>query len=231
MSRLWALLPLLIASRVSAQPADDPVPPPAPPPAATATPPPAPLVVRPPSEVAPVRPGTPPLSAGRVIGELALGAGLGAAGFFGGGMIGAGVEKSNGCGSSDFCGLGGAIIGGYIGGSLGLGLGVALAGNIGDETGSTGAAIGGGFLGGLVALGVGEGIGKATRSDTAGWVVGLSAWPATAVVAFNLTRHWKSGPVTTGSLLRYDRGRPSVGIPLVVRSDNAIALSLASGSF
>jgi hypothetical protein len=221
MSRLCALLPLLIASRVAAQPADDP---------ATVEPP-APLVMRPPSEVAPARTGTPPLSAGRVTGELALGTAIGAAAFFGGAMIGAGIEKSNGCSSSELCGLGGAIIGGYIGGSLGVGVGVSLIGNIGDETGSTAAAIGGGFLGGLVALGIGEGVGKLSHNDGLAYIVGFSAWPATTVVAFNLTRRWKPGPVTSGSLVRYDRGRASVGIPLVVRGDHAIALSLASGSF
>ncbi len=237
-------MPLLIAGRVLAQPAADTAPAdPAPPPTSEPAPPPTeaaplppsvapatPLVIRPPSEVPPDRPSRPPLSAGRMAAELGLAALIGGAAGIGAGYLGAGIENANGC-SGDVCGLGGFILGGYIGGSIGIGIGVYLAGNAGDQTGSMGAAIGGGFVGGLAGLGLGELVGGMTHNSGLGAVVGFATWPVTSVLFFNLSRHWKPGPVTTGSLLRYDHGRASLGIPLVVRSNDVVGLSLASGSF
>ncbi len=67
---------------------------------------------------------------------------LGAVGMFAGGAVGYGVETSGGC-VDEFCGLGGALLGGLVGETIGLATGVHLAGG---KRGSLGAEIGGSFL-------------------------------------------------------------------------------------
>jgi len=69
------------------------------------------------AEIPVCRAPTPPLSSGRVSGELVLGAAAGIGGGFLGAVIGVGLTKDS-CQGQDFCGLGGAIVGGYIGATL-----------------------------------------------------------------------------------------------------------------
>src|SRR5262245_22088559 len=54
---------------------------------------------------------TPPLSGGRVVGEFLLGGLLSVGGGVGGAYLGFSIETSSGC-HSEFCGLGGAVLGG-----------------------------------------------------------------------------------------------------------------------
>jgi hypothetical protein len=66
---------------------------------------------------------------------------LGAVGLLGGGTLGYNLENCRGSGD-DFCGLGGAILGGLIGESIALPVGVHWAGGRGSLGSEIGAALG-----------------------------------------------------------------------------------------
>jgi len=85
------------------------------------------------------------------------GTALGAVGLFAGGALGVASED---CGHhpSEFCGLGGAILGGLIGESIGVPIGVHLVGRNGSLGGEIGASLGVGFFGVLAAF-VTQGVG------------------------------------------------------------------------
>jgi hypothetical protein len=173
---------------------------------------------------------TPPLSGGRLGGELLLGAAAGVGGGFLGAVIGVGLTK-DGCKGEDFCGLGGAIVGGYIGAVLAPPMAVYLVGASGDQTGSVGATFGGALLGGAVGLGAGIGIGRA--NGQLGFAIVMAGPIVGAMVGFNLSRHYKASasPPPVGSLLTVDRGRVALGAPIVIGGHGVVGLSLAGGSF
>ena len=175
-----------------------------PPPAATATAPSAPAVAQLPPTlppyVPPTPPGatepipsprvresseTPPLSGGRVIGEAAIGSLFLVGGTIGGAYIGYGLETTDGC-HDEFCGLGGAIIGGAVGMTFVTPLGVYLVGNSNGETGSLGATIGGSVIGTLV----GVGLAAALEDDTVSPVVLVAGPVVGSIIGFNATRRY-----------------------------------------
>jgi hypothetical protein len=179
----------------------------------------------------PVCSRTPPLSGGRLGGEILLGGAAGIGGGFLGAVIGAGMTKNNCQQGQDLCGLGGAIVGGYIGAVLAPPLAVYLVGASGDQTGSAGATFGGALLGGAVGLAAGIGVGR--ENGELGVAVAMAGPVIGAVVGFNLTRRYRADrpTVTAGSLLRVDDGHLAIGMPIVAGSSQGRFVSLASGSF
>jgi hypothetical protein len=79
---------------------------------------------------------------------------FGAAGALAGGALGYSMETSRGCESEMFCGLGGALLGGFIGEAIGLPIGVHIAskrrhpleGKIGRSLGASLIGIGAAFV-------------------------------------------------------------------------------------
>jgi hypothetical protein len=173
------------------------------PPAPPAQPPPAQaldadqMVVTPPSSYTPLPPtretardddGPPPLSGGRLLGEAAVGSLFAVGGGIGGAYMGFALETSGDCGG-EFCGLGGAILGGVAGLAFVTPIGVYMVGSSGDQTGSLGATIGGSVVGTLVGVAAAAG---GEDEDLA--VVCLIAGPVLGSMAgFNLTRKYVPG--------------------------------------
>jgi hypothetical protein len=158
-------------------------------PAAEEAPKPDPRIVAP-AMVAPTaddEPRTPPLTSGHLAGELLLGGLFAVGGTIGGGFVGFQLETSNGC-HSEFCGLGGALLGGAVGLTFVTPVGVYLAGDTDGQTGSLGATIGGSVIGSVLGIAVAAGAGE----DAA--VVGgtlLIAGPVVgSMIGFNLTRKY-----------------------------------------
>src|SRR5262245_21881670 len=178
------------------------------------------------------RDSTPPLSSGRLAVELIPGAAAGVGGGFVGAVIGVAMTKDS-CTGEEWCGLGGAIVGGYIGATLVPPFAVYLVGAAGDQTGSLGATFGGALLGG--AAGLISGIAVGQKNAPLGLGIAMAGPVIGATVGFNLTRRYRdSGPsLAPGSLVRVDGGHAALGVPLVMRSskDGFVGLSLASGSF
>ena len=181
------------------------------------------VAIRPPSSYAPMQPTrsvagsetarepdeTPPLSGGRLFGELALGSLFSAGGIVGGAYIGYGIETRNGC-NGEWCGLGGLVLGGVAGLTFVTPIGVYLVGSSNGQTGSLGATISGSVVGtllGLAALGVSEGSEAGAVLLLAGPVVG-------SMIGFNVTRKYDKGhkarnwaPVASAS-----NGNTSLGV-------------------
>ena len=158
-------------------------------------------VLAPPS-VAPTKtqtdPDIPPLSAGRLAGELLAGVAVEAGVGVVGGLAGFGIAAAGHC-SGEFCEIGGLIAGAGAGIVLGAPLGVYLVGQLGDQHGSFGAAFGGSGLGMLLGLTV------ATATHDPHTLPLLFALPvAGSMLGFNLTRrydkHVKIAPIA------YDEG-------------------------
>jgi len=142
----------------------------------------------------------PPLSGGRITGEILVGGVGGIVGGLGGGFIGAGVA---GEGYPDE--LVGGIIGGSIGYTLGSSIGVYLVGNIGNETGDFLATLGGGILGGLAGIFAITAIIKdynvvVLSNFYWSWAVVLVGPPIGATIGFNLTRRYKSPPASDSQM-------------------------------
>jgi len=173
-----------LADRVPAPPPDAPAPP-APPPVVA-----APSLVPVHAAALPERPtGRPPLSAGRVVGELVVGGLAGIGGAYVGGYIGLATCTDH---SGEFACLGNVLIGGYVGGVVAMSLGVYAIGSAGDETGSFGATLGGAALGSLAGIAVAAG-----GNDDGAAVIGLIGMPiAGALLGFNLSRHRDAVTVT-----------------------------------
>ena len=131
----------------------------------------------------------PPLSAGRLVGEVVVGGLAGIGGAFLGGVIGDSTCDHT---SEDEDCIGPVILGLYLGGVLGMTAGVYAAGSFGDEHGSLGATLGGAALGTLVGVG-GAAI---AREDTAGGIMLLACPVAGALLGFNLSRGYDRGAVT-----------------------------------
>lgn len=86
-----------------------------------------------------------------VVNASFAGAGLGVVFALVGGTVGYGVERGQGCAEDDWCGVGGAIIGGYSGYVYGNALGVSLAA-LPHGHGSFLWSLAGAVLGGALAL-------------------------------------------------------------------------------
>jgi len=158
-----------------------------------------------------------------------LGAAAGIGGGFLGAVIGVGLTKDS-CQGQDFCGLGGAIVGGYIGATLAPPLVVYAVGAYGDQTGSLAATYGGALLGGALGLAAGIGIGQ--KNGALGFAVAMAGPVVGSTVGFNLTRRYRAErPAPVGALLRIDGGRVAAGVPLVAGSAHGSFVSLAGGSF
>jgi hypothetical protein len=128
---------------------------------------------------------TPPVSGARLFGELAVGGLFAVGGGVGGAVLGFGLETNGGC-HSEFCGLGGIVIGGIAGLAFVTPVGVYLVGSAGDETGSFAATLGGSVLGTLAGIAAAAGSGE---EDAA--AVLLVAGPVLGSMAgFNLTRKY-----------------------------------------
>lgn len=181
----------------------------------------------------PLQPPAPPLSGGRIVGEIIVGGLLGIVGGLIGGLAGAVVCAD---GDGEFACLGSVIIGGYFGGAAAFGLGVAAVGKSGDQDGSVGAAV----LGGV--LGAGVGLVSLFALDDGGGNEGaivtlfVGAPIVGALFGFNATRRWRAPKSPrVGSLLRLDGGSVSLGIPVVVHAEQrgvpTTSVSLFSGAF
>jgi hypothetical protein len=130
---------------------------------------------------------TPPLSAGRLVGEAAIGGLFALGGGIGGAFVGYQLEMNNGCGG-EFCGLAGAALGGVAGMALITPVGVYMVGNTDGQTGSLGATIGGSVVGTLV------GIAAVGVSQNEAGVVMLFAGPVIgSMIGFNATRKYVEG--------------------------------------
>lgn len=122
---------------------------------------------------------TPPLSGGRVLGELAIG-----------GLMGMGVGLLGGfaLGSSQND-LGAMLLGAVGGNMLGAAAGVYWVGSTGDETGSLGftflGSLAGVFGGGLVATRL------ASTSESLAVAAFIAGPTVGAMIAFNLTRRYE----------------------------------------
>ena len=189
-------------------------------------------------KVAHPRTGKPPLSAGRIIGEVLGGAAAATGGAFVGGLIGYSVACTNACSTStNETGIG---IGALMGGTLALGVGVWAVGDGDGQTGSVGAAVGGGVAGLLAGtllaaltsdLIQGTSYNSTTRTvgETLEVVFVLGGPIGGSLLGFNLTRRYVSGGV--GSLVRVDGGRVAVGVPVAVPTATGATLSVVSGRF
>lgn len=134
---------------------------------------------------------TPPISGGRLAGELLVGGAFVIGGGLGGGFLGYSLETAGGC-NSEFCGLGGAVIGAFLGGTLAAPLGVYLIGTYGNETGSLGAAYAGSLLGGLAGIAI---VAAADEEDLILPVM-ITMPVVGSMIGFNLTRRYKNVRVT-----------------------------------
>jgi hypothetical protein len=128
-------------------------------------------------------PDVPPMSPGRLTGEALLGGLFAVGGGIGGGYIGMSLELANGC-NGEFCGLGGAVLGGLTGLTLAAPVGVYLAGSHGGQTASFGATLGGSVLGSLAGIAATAATeGKGAPMLLIGPVVG-------SMIGFNVTRKY-----------------------------------------
>jgi hypothetical protein len=152
------------------------------------------------------------ISGGRIAGEILVGGLTGVGGGFLGALVGIAVED---CSDSEgsYCGLAGAVIGGYAGYTTGVALGVYGVGSGGDHEGSLGATMGGSFLGGVGAIVLNVG----TDGDAA---LLLPLAPiAGALVGFHTTSRRRRGTreeaPLVGSLLNVKDGTASLGLPMI----------------
>jgi hypothetical protein len=135
-----------------------------------------------PPRAAPSR-GTPPLSAGRLLGELMIGGLAGIGGAYVGGYIGYATCTDH---SGEWACVGNVVIGGYLGGIVAMSAGVYAVGSLDDQAGSYGSTLGGALLGSLVGIGI-----AAAGEDEGAAIVGLIAMPiGGAIIGFNASRHY-----------------------------------------
>jgi len=169
------------------------------------------------------RPDTPPLDGGRLLGEIFLGYAVGGLGAFAGAGLGSAL-----CGRQEACLF--AILAGIgIGGTVGMTAGVYTIGVAGPQAGSFGSTL----LGTMIGAGIGAA--GVAAAGGAGLVALVVAPMAGALIGFNASRKWQSGEPPVGSIVRLDRGRVSLGVPLVIhhesRGTSTTLVPLLSGSF
>jgi len=141
------------------------------------------------------KPGTPPLSARRLVSELALGTLSGIGGLYLGVQAGEALCIGGSREGEEPC-LYSAIAGGLLGGALALSLGVYVAGTVGDEHGSLPATLGGSLAAGLVGIAI---VANAESNDAAFYAL-LGLPIVGALTAFNLTRRYRQVSVTVAPL-------------------------------
>lgn len=152
---------------------------------------------------------TPPLSAGRLAGEVFVGSLFLAGGAVGGAVIGDTLwTNREGCGFSPVC------LGGLVGAVAGIGLvapvGVYLIGASGRETGSFGATLAGSAIGTVVGLGA-----IAIDDENAAMAIPLLVAPIVgAMIGFNATRRYESAPQASSvvPVASVTDGRSMVGV-------------------
>jgi len=125
----------------------------------------------------------PPLSVGRIVGEILAGGVGGVVVGFVGLVVGINYAFARDLPMGKCNPVVGYAI--RIGSVLGSTIGVYVVGNIGNETGSFLATLGGSILGGLV--------GWSISGTEAGFVALVFGPPIGATLGFNLTRKYKSG--------------------------------------
>jgi len=182
---------------------EEPPPPAAPPVVAPPSAAPPDIAASPPAPTpAPAR-GVPPLSGGRIVGELLLG-GIGA---LGGGYVGGAIGASSCSGGySDIDCLVPILLGIYVGGVIGMSTGVYVVGAGGDQRGSFGATLGGAAAGALVGL-TGLGI---SEDNAVGGMLLIGCPIAGALIGFNLSRGYDRPavsiiPTSSGAVLTFSR--------------------------
>jgi hypothetical protein len=151
---------------------------------------------------------TPPLSGVRLVGELAVGSLFAVGGGIGGAYLGFGLEISSGC-DGEFCGLGGAVLGGVAGLTFVTPIGVYLVGSSEGQTGSFAATLGGSALGTLA------GIVAVAAADSEAGVAMLFAGPVVgSMIGFNLTRKYVDGhkPRNWVPVANVSHGNTSLGV-------------------
>jgi hypothetical protein len=147
----------------------------------------------------------PPVSGGRIVGELFAGAGAAVVGA----ILGAGTAVAA-SGESGWDRLDYALAGGVVGVALAPPVGVYLVGTAGDETGSFAAT----FAGSLVGGGLGFLMAVAIGGNDDSYLVSLIACPAIgATIAFNLTRKVEEPETPTSAVLSSVNGNLKLGIP------------------
>ena len=170
----------------------------------------------------------PPLTGGRIAGEVLLGGVVGFPALVAGAFIGVAIGKPiEDCEGEEFCGLGSALVGAYVGATVGYSAGVYAAGCVGDQTGSFGTTLVGGLGGAAIGVGLTAALGEVGA-------VFLFLPAVTAVVGFNVSRRYEEGraPVL-GSLVQVEGGEVVLGVPLPVADPaaGALVVPLAGGRF
>lgn len=156
----------------------------------------------------------PPLSAGRIAGEIIAGGAGGVCGI----AVGGSILSLGQLDLDEFVPvlIGIGIV--YIAGSA---YGVYEVGNIGDETGSFSAAFGGGFLG--MGVGIASFCLFAYMENPIAIMVGfsvlLAAPPIGATIGFNKTRRYKSPPET--ALIDFKDGQMRLAVPTMYSQPNS----------
>lgn len=156
----------------------------------------------------------PPVTAGRVATQAAIGGlggiALGAAGGFTGFLVGAAV-----CDQDGYCGLGYAAIGAAAGYVVGASYGAYVVGSTPAVEGSFGWTLAGsvgGFVLAVLAANAGEG-------GSGLLLLGLP--PAGAAAAFQLSRRWREGP-PAGAVLDAQQGALRLSMPAPVYAVPAV---------
>ncbi len=181
-----------------------------------------------------LRPASPPISGGRFIGQIAVGYLAGAVG-----LVGVGAIWFWTCAwgrNPDRCGLAFAVAG-ATSTTLLLSVGVYGVGRSRQTTSSFSSTLLGTTVGGAVGLLTALGL----SNDQPGYrarlatIAFIGAPMAGALIGFYASQRWRSSAPAVGSLLHLDRGKVSVGVPIVAHGEtggSAISLvSLVGGSF
>jgi hypothetical protein len=172
----------------------------------------------------------PPVSFGRITGEIFLGMVVGGGGALVGALLGGGL-----CIGDQVCERS-AIGGAYLGAILTIPLGVQAVGAIGEETGSAGMTYLGSALGGLGGL-----LMLANGRENISILGMVLAPPIGAMIGFNMTRRYRPRrvrvrtPVTAALVSWTDGAGASLGVPIPTRTrsvDRAVtSVPLLGGTF
>ena len=179
----------------------------------------------------------PPLRAGRVASQIALGAVTGLVGTVPGGVAGLFIaDRTTDC-NDDACAIGSAVLGGYVGYSLSAPVGVYWAGDQRASFGATmlGGAVGGG-LGALALIGLAESNISSGTAVGLAYLIAFGAAPVGATIGYNMTRRSdrQPAPSRVGSLLMIDSSGTRLGVPVpaigLATGGASLQLSLLSGA-
>jgi len=151
----------------------------------------------------------PPLSGGRIVGEIIAGVGLG--GSFG--LAGAGICLRD---ENDVA----TAFSGLIAYTIGSAIGVYLGGNRDNETGNFSGVLIGSTLGTLIGLGVGSWLSNLYFEPNWTIFAAIFSAPISATAVFNLTRRYKSPPDSKTSLINFRDSKLSLAVPSVYFRDS-----------